>query len=393
MTEPIKLPRLIHIYIISLLIINIFSLSTIQPLKQIGYYSIRVLLISVFLIFLYYLLNGYYTNKLKFVYLFTSGFITIQALSFLINNDPGYLLFFYVLSVFAFIILSIQLKWDRNLLIGIGYIISFLIILLFIEWDWSPIIGARFKSIFRNPNALAVFIFGSLYFQILTFKKVRKIGLKIYFLIILSISLILLLATNSRAVFIAVLVVIVVSALQMYKPKLVKYAFWMAMAFNVSFLFIYVKLYNTVIGNLLNNFSLHIFNKNFFSGREKIWFNVWQHIEKSFLFGHGISATARPLNEAGHTSHNQYLQTFLEVGLIGFILFCLILWAIWKLLLDSQNTLEGRLSTSFFISILIYSTFELTLFQNNFQIGLIQWTIITIGINLFPNKNIDSHLD
>ena len=81
------------------------------------------------------------------------------------------------------------------------------------------------------------------------------------------------------------------------------------------------------------------------------------------------SATARPLNEGSHFTQS-ISSNLLEVGLIGLSYSCLYR-AIWKLILDSQNTLEGRLSTSFFISILIYSTFELTLFQNNFQIGLI----------------------
>ncbi|HHU19103.1 MAG TPA: O-antigen ligase family protein [Bacilli bacterium] len=387
MNESIKLPRPVHLYLITLIIINIFSLSTVQPLKDIGYYSIRLTLISAVVLFIYYLINGFATSKLRNIYITIAGFMTIQAISFYLNSDSNYLLFFYVTAVFIFIIFSIQIEWDRHSFIGLGYIISILILILFIDWDWGKFDSRSFTSIFRNPNALAIFIFCSLYFQIIAISKVKKIGLKIYFLLILFISLILLLATNSRSVLIAGGVVIIVSIIQFYKPTLVKYAFWLAMTFNITFLFVYVKLYNTAVGSALNNLSINLFNKRFFSGREKIWYDVWQHIESSFFFGYGISATARPLNEGGLTAHNQYLQTFLETGLIGFIVFCLFLFFIWLLLLKSQHTIEGRLSASFFIAILIYSTFELTLFQNNFQIGLIQWTIVVTGINFLSKEH------
>ncbi|MBM7543082.1 O-antigen ligase family protein [Amphibacillus cookii] len=387
MNGTIKLSRVTHIYIILLLLLNIFSLSTVESLRSIGRLSIQTSLISFVIIFAVYLMRGYYSSKLMFVYITVFLFIKVQIISFIVNNDSGYLLLFNVIATFIFIILSVQVKWDRYLFIGLGYVISLLIILLFIDWNTAQYTTHRFQSIFRNPNALAIFIFCSLYYQIMAAYAVKKIALKIYFLLILSVSIVLLLFTNSRSVLIAIGIIIIVTIVQMYKPRILKYLFLAAMFFNASFLFIYVKLYNTAIGDFINNISLALFDKNFFSGREDIWYNVWQHIEQSFLIGFGISANARSLNESGYTTHNQYLQTFLETGILGFIVFVFFLFAIWRLLLNSQNSLEGRLSTSFFIGILIYSSFELTLFQNNFQIGLLQWAIIATGIDLRNKRN------
>ncbi|GEM02800.1 O-antigen ligase [Halolactibacillus halophilus] len=309
-------------------------------------------------------------------------FLTIFTSSF-INNDFNIELILKLLGSFTFIVISIKTDWHNKSIIFIAYIISLSILFLF--WDWTFDISnspfRNFASGFRNPNGLAILLFCGTYFLTLATYHVSNIILKSYFIVSLLISFFLITETGARSILLSLILVVLIILIHKYRNSFIYYIIFIALAFNFLFIFMYIKLPNTAIGDGLNKISISVFSKGFFSGRERIWSAVWDHSMTSPLFGHGISSKAGHIDGITTSTHNQYLQIFMESGIIGLTIFLIFLYFIWILLLKNMHTFEGVLSVGFFIATIIYSNFELTLFQNNFHIGMIQWLIITLGIS------------
>ncbi|GEM05799.1 hypothetical protein HMI01_27870 [Halolactibacillus miurensis] len=113
---------------------------------------------------------------------------------------------------------------------------------------------------------------------------------------------------------------------------------------------------------------------------------MWTHIAEAPILGHGISTDPNYIESIGTSAHNQYLQIILESGFLGISLFIIFLYQLWLLLRKNQNHFTGMLSSAYLIAFIFYETFEVTLFQNNFNIGLIQWLIITMGVKIIDPK-------
>ena len=123
-----------------------------------------------------------------------------------------------------------------------------------------------------------------------------------------------------------------------------------------------------------------------------IWRACTEAISKSIFFGHGIGDAQAILNieliDNGHqkfisqksynkpifkNAHNQYLQIILSSGIIGFVLFILFYFWLFKQLKISKNTF----ATVIFVFILLCFSFESFLERQN---GII---LIAILINIF----------
>ncbi|WP_279401983.1 O-antigen ligase family protein [Piscibacillus salipiscarius] len=157
--------------------------------------------------------------------------------------------------------------------------------------------------------------------------------------------------------------------------------YFVVLPFVLIFVYFYVTLVNTSFGKQLNELSLKYFSKSFFSGRSELWEAIWQVGLKQPIFGHGIGLQPKEVTEFTLSSHNQYLQVFLETGFLGLIAFCILLFFIWKALLKNSHTYVGAWSACFFIGILFYQSMEYSLFINNLSLSYLQWLIITIGIS------------
>ncbi|GEN58052.1 hypothetical protein GCM10012290_25930 [Halolactibacillus alkaliphilus] len=372
-----------QVIFLTLLFLSIFELTE-NTFRTTGDYMLTLLLyLSLSILILAPTKNyGSLLSQRDIIIVICLYFVTIFTSSF-INNDFNINLILKLLGSFTFIIISIKTTWRKKSIIYISYIISISIFYLLLDWFFgistSPF--RDFTSGFRNPNGLAILLFCGTYFIILSFHYVSNKLLKSFFITMLLISLFLISETGARSISLSIFIVILILLINKYRRNLAYYAFFIALGFNLLFILIYVKLPNTTIGYKLNNISTSLFSKGFFSGREHIWSEVWNHSINSPLIGHGISSKAGHINGVNTSTHNQYLQIFMESGVIGLTFFLIFLYLMWGLLSRNLNTFEGALSAGFFIATVIYSNYELTLFQNNFHIGMIQWLIITIGIS------------
>ncbi|WP_246806787.1 O-antigen ligase family protein [Halolactibacillus miurensis] len=205
-------------------------------------------------------------------------------------------------------------------------------------------------------------------------------------LVILILTIYLVFQTHARSVYVSFFIVILMLLINYIKPKWVYYSFFLSLGGGLLFLLLYIILPGSELGNLFNTLSLKLFRKSFFSGREGIWNELWTHIAEAPILGHGISTDPNYIESIGTSAHNQYLQIILESGFLGISLFIIFLYQLWLLLRKNQNHFTGMLSSAYLIAFIFYETFEVTLFQNNFNIGLIQWLIITMGVKIIDPK-------
>ncbi|WP_307069642.1 O-antigen ligase family protein [Alkalibacillus filiformis] len=208
---------------------------------------------------------------------------------------------------------------------------------------------------------------------------------KSYFYITICLNVVLVYVTTSRAVWLALLVSLIsFIVIKFYREKS-KHLFGITIGTSFTLVFLYIQLEGTRLGDWLNDQSREHFSKNFFSGRSGLWAELWEAIMASPVIGHGVGVHARDITSYQLTSHNQFLQTMLESGFIGFVILIGLLLSLWLLLLKNLNHGVTVWSMSFFVGILVYQSLEMSLFINNTWFGLFQWLIICIGISFKDN--------
>src|SRR5699024_6063574 len=131
----------------------------------------------------------------------------------------------------------------------------------------------------------------------------------------------------------------------------------------------------------LNNLSYSIFNKPLLTGRDNIWINILNAISEKLWTGYGASYTPSDLYSTELSSHNLYLQISLQIGILGVLLLGIFLFKLWSKSYFYSNHQSIRVVCSYLIVIIIHQTFEISLTQNYFAIGLIQWSIISLGFS------------
>lgn len=159
-------------------------------------------------------------------------------------------------------------------------------------------------------------------------------------------------------------------------------------AIALTFSIVYPKLYGTSFGNSLEVLSRNTFGKNFFSGREIVWNNILEHIEKSPYFGHGLSVVPSTLFDTVFSSHNLYLQTLLQTGVIGLLLVLLLFWTV----LGSLNNASNRYTvfgSAFFLAFLLHECLEVSLTQNTLELGISVWFCLGLFVSMSQEKEVD----
>src|SRR5699024_1699553 len=218
------------------------------------------------------------------------------------------------------------------------------------------------------------------YFQVICLRLSGRFE-RLLFLMIIVMTSVLLVATSARSVLIVLFAVIVFwTILKVYRP-LFKVLIYLVLAGNFLFVGVYVWLSKVSFGAYLNELSRSLFNKNLFSGRTEIWIGVMNEVVHKPWFGYGVGVKASHITDTNLTAHNMYLQILMEFGIVGLFLFVLLLVMIWRALMKRLDHCVVRWSACFMLGILIYLSFEVTLFQNNYSIAFFQWVIMTVGIH------------
>lgn len=143
-------------------------------------------------------------------------------------------------------------------------------------------------------------------------------------------------------------------------------------------------IYNTVfllltVGSLIwtqvlvyfyqNDISVSLFfsTKNFYTGRERIWSEVWPALKNSWLFGIGTKYTLTSFPT--FNLHNSMLNLLAAYGVLTAVPFVFFLYAIYKNLINrlaDHNDRLAKISIIAFATLLIHGFNELTLFSTMF---------------------------
>lgn len=370
--------------------INTFTRTQFDVLRDIGDMGIHITLILMFIL----LVKGFvekrsFDVKLSMIYFSACLFLTMYSASFYLSKNVDELYVLKLMLFISFIVSSVRMKWGPLHIRILAHLVGAVTLIIFFHWILLNFPGYRFKSIFSNPNYLAILLYTLLYYKLLATKYGNTLE-RIYFGFLIIINLILIYNTNSRAVMLAIGVTVGVWILFKFAKNVIPYIFRMVIIMNIAFIFTYILMQNSNVGVILNNLSLKLFGKSLYSGRSVLWDEIIQKITDKPIFGYGIGTNANDITSINLTAHNQYLQMLIEFGAIGFIIFFILLNSIWKLYMKKRGNYAARLSASFFIGILVYENLELTLFQNNYSIAMLQWLIITMGINFGSKDNKES---
>ncbi|MGG0720102.1 O-antigen ligase family protein [Robertmurraya massiliosenegalensis] len=372
-----------------LLFFNVFALTSIQPFIELARTADNITLYFTFFVFTYLLFyNNFYLEQEYFnIYIGFSLISIIYIGGHIYNrNFEENSLLTTILLTFIYIIAMMKIRWTNNHILLFGYIANLIVILFYLHWGYLGFLDNRFMSVFNNSNVFGMFLFSLLYFQIVNI-RIAPSWAKIYFAIGVALSLILIYVSTTRTVMLALGIIVISWLIIKFSKKFFATLLYWVIGGNFAILLLYVYVAKSKYAPLIDQWVREHTNKRFFSGRENIWGDVINFgLEAPFL-GHkvGISINEYMDSPYNHT-HNQYLQIFVESGFLGLASFLLILFFIWKYYMNHLDLHLVQWSACFFLGILVFENFELSLFITHPSIGFIQWFIIAIGVSKSINQ-------
>lgn len=237
---------------------------------------------------------------------------------------------------------------------------------------------------FRNLNSLAEISALFLIFNIaLYYISARKIG--IYNIIA---YLPLLIISNGRAMQLCVVVFLFVF---FGWNIIVKSIFRRVLAYLVVVGTVYVITieypgwyYNSSMVDF-NHLVRDWTGKNFFSGRQIIWQNIFEIMQGHEWFGFGTGTLYSQLMGENFSAHNQYLQLYMQNGLLGVTSLFIVLFGVWMSLskhcISEQYAIkQKRISGSLLLAFMIMNIFGVSMLQNAMYSSLTAWFIIGMGL-------------
>lgn len=245
-----------------------------------------------------------------------------------------------------------------------------------------------FASIYNNSNLIGPYMFYTSFFLILGIKYSK---FKIIYIFGLFLSVILVLASDTRSILLSIFVAFIVFIFWklITRNKLIAViSFSVLMILLLMFIFIYPILPYFHFFTPIEQWMLTHTGKSIMSGRNDIWVPLIEMINLKPYIGYGPGAMASELIATDQSPHNLYLNVLMQLGYIGLMAFILLLLIFWLAISEVKNNFIIRLVGSYFIAILIHQSFEITLFQNQLSVGLLQWFILGIGFSIAINSKL-----
>jgi O-antigen ligase len=314
--------------------------------------------------------------------------ITINFISNIYNSGSSYLNIFYLVISILFYLFTTKVVWNSKALsfissLSVIYLIINLILLLR-TGDFES-----FKGFFNNPNILGAYTGFLLFFPTIKFLESDTRRRKTGWFLTICMMLFLVYCSGSRSVllalFAAVAVYVVYGIISKNKARYISF-FVIILSASLGFLFIYPNLNRYQWFYRVNDFVVSTTGKNIYSGREQIWSAVLEIVKQKPLLGHGAAAEASQFLNISYSSHNLFLNILLQSGWFGLLVFFLILLSIWKVLWTGRHLTRTRLTSAFFVAIIVHQMFEISFTQNNFSIGMVQWLILGVGSSYALNN-------
>ncbi|QHW35961.1 O-antigen ligase family protein [Staphylococcus ursi] len=353
-------------------------------------------LIALFLVFgitniglIVYLFKGANLNKLQLTILFLILLLAVICVLSILNNSYQLKDLINTVQMVACLNMILYLnliKLDYSDLRPINMLVIFFTMCQFFIFilEGAP---QLFSSIYNNSNLIGPYMFYTSFFLICGMKFSKY---KILYFVMLAISFILILASDTRSILLSIVATFLVYIFWKFivKSRFVAMAFFLVLiTTSIAFIYIYPLLPTFQFYLPLENWVLAHTGKSIMSGRNELWIPLTEFISQKPLLGYGPGTLAQGLYLHNQSPHNLYLNILMQIGYLGLILILIIFLLIWLSMTRYKNHFLVRLSASFFVGIIVHQSFETTLFQNQLSIGLLQIFIIGVGFSMATHMN------
>lgn len=314
--------------------------------------------------------------------LIVSGALLLFSLYYVLNINGSSPLKVEYISYFLMIVaLFTAIVFFKNRIIDKRMWIVF--VFIYANALFLPIL-LSFNNL-TNANSNGIIAFLLLFFCLINLKE-KNLPLRILNLYTIILLVVTLFTATSRAAMMAFLIVAFVFFAIKY---LHKYSFYIVAALvllSPVATGIYISLNNTSLGKVLNDLSLQVTGKNFFSGRDTIWSSAVDSVMENGVFWTGLGNN-NEFQEYGGYLHNLYIQVFYQSGFIGLVLaaivFVALAYAIGKTKVIDH---DFRILSGYFIAILFLQVFEGHLIYKFEIISVLSWIIIAFLIRKSSHK-------
>lgn len=353
---------------------------------------IFILSFVVYLILLFLVILLYHRFQKKWI-ISVLPMLAIQLIY--IVNYKGELYWILYQFSFIFIILVIaNVSFDKKqaiLIYTCSIALQLLILYMSINFQENMLM-VSIPFLDRNPNAngVAAFAFLISFFSITSQVIISNKYSKIMSLASFLIYLVSILGTDTRSLLLSTIAMLTTffiwEKIIVNKRKFYSY-FWIIVIILITFIFVYPNL-DLYLSNFnsLNNYIVNLTGKRIFSGRELIWRGLLRLISKKPLFGYGSGIHAEDFFVSDLTSHNLYLEISLQTGLIGLTLFFIFLFFLWKNFYSAKDDLSIKIAGSYFVGLMVYQLFELSLLQSTVYIAITSWILLAFSMALTNNN-------
>ena len=280
-----------------------------------------------------------------------------------------------------------------------------------VDLEQFDFITVRVSSLLGNPNTLGVYLLLVFPIAIAQMMVTHKKKLKLFYFITVCSILVCSVMTWSRGTWLGLIAATVVFML-MYNFRTVWVLIFGGAAAPLAIL-LYQKLITFVdFSNPVVERFISIFNFNSpdtsIQSRGAIWSHVWDMISDNWLTGIGVGESAfrtvffnyttPDLLWPAHT-HNLYLQIFLELGIVGIVIFAVILFAYLQkcfanIKVRNQKSKARTMICAGYASIFGVCVMGLTdHVWYNHRVFLMSWIIIALTIALTKVNETERELE
>src|SRR6185436_5733844 len=273
-------------------------------------------------------------------------------------------------------------KFLKGLIYTATCLLLYGFMLIVISYNTAYLIG-RFRGVMGNPNGLGIFCTVLFAFFTITINKYKNLFSRNEIIMIYGAILISVFLSGSRNTVLSILIFFGFS-------RLFKVSYWLGFTIIITI----GVVYQVILANLTDimtamGVSEYMRADKFEEGSGRIvaWKFAWDKIQENFLFGKGIGyegwlfyQNAQYLYTKGHigNSHNSWLATWLNTGIVGLLLFLFgLIYSFVKASVKSPYALP------LMYAVLFSATFEAWLVGSlnpHTPLVLLMWTLMKFDV-------------
>lgn len=168
--------------------------------------------------------------------------------------------------------------------------------------------------------------------------------------------------------------------------KLLKKAngiFWIWIGICLMMPISYVWLYTSKYSSIIDAFFLRYSGHRFYSGRQFLWVRAFEQIREKPYWGQGVGFLLDTNNlytgaSDGMSVHNFFLYLLMQLGIIGFLIFCYLFYCLWKKYSEMGNN-QALCMRAFLMAVLLQQSFSLGLVSGKMGFAVVCWFLLFVG--------------